>query len=393
MKTTLRTDITIKDICNGFEFSTTEGKGLYGWGGKLIIQPEYQRNYIYEAENKEKPVIESILKEYPIGLIYFVYNEKTDKYEILDGQQRITSIGRFVTGKFDIDSSGLDDKQAFSALPQDKKDLILNTPLTIYICEGTESEIKAWFKTINIVGSPLNHQEISNAIYSGPFVTAAREYFSNSGASYMKKWQAYVNGTANRQDFLHTALLWIAKSKNDEEADRYMSHHRWDEDITELKSYFNSVINWVSTVFKDDYKEQKGLEWGRLYETYHKNPYDPEKVSKKVRELFDDDYITEQKGIFEYVLGGCEDTRLLNVRVFDKATVKKVYNTQTKEAKEKGVSNCPYCAMSNTNNNTKIWKLNEMDADHVTAWSKGGATDITNCQMLCKTHNRSKGNR
>jgi hypothetical protein len=51
------------------------------------------------------------------------------------------------------------------------------------------------------------------------------------------------------------------------------------------------------------------------------------------------------------------------------------------------------CALGNNANKVRIYKFDEMDADHVTAWSKGGATTLANCEMLCKTHNRSKGNR
>src|SRR5690242_14629623 len=101
MKTTLKIDITVKDICDGFVYNELEAKGLFGLSGKLTIQPEYQRNYIYASDGgkKEMAVIESVLKGYPIGLIYF--NKVTaDDLEVLDGQQRITSLGRFVTGKF-----------------------------------------------------------------------------------------------------------------------------------------------------------------------------------------------------------------------------------------------------------------------------------------------------
>ncbi len=84
---------------------------------------------------------------------------------------------------------------------------------------------------------------------------------------------------------------------------------------------------------------------------------------------------------------------MLDVRVFDEATKNAVYSKQTEESKTKGKSNCPLCAIGHAANNNKIWKLKEMDADHISAWSKGGATDTNNCQMLCKTHNRAKGNR
>ncbi len=387
MKTTLRTDITIDAICEGFMYNELEGKGLFGLAGKLTIQPEYQRNYIYADGKRDVAVIDSLLRGYPLGLIYFV-KVSDGNYEVLDGQQRITSFGRYVTNRFAVkDENGME--QYFEGISKDKQARILNTKLTIYVCEGEESEIKEWFKTINIAGVPLNAQELRNAIYSGPFVSAAKEEFSNTKNANIQKWAAYVKGSANRQDFLECALDWVSKGN----IDNYMSSHRKDTNINELKTYFNSVIDWVSTTFKDVEKEMCGLDWGRLYEEHHKKPYDPNKVSQQVRSLIEDVFITDKKGIYEYILGGSEDTKLLNVRVFSEATKKAVYASQTKEAKAKNLSNCSYCAIGHDSNKSKIWMLKEMDADHVAAWSKGGATDINNCEMLCKAHNRAKGNR
>lgn len=387
MKTTLKTDITIKDICDGFVYNELEGRGLYGLSGKLTIQPEYQRNYIYADGKRDVAVIESILSGYPLGLIYFNQTDE-DKYEVLDGQQRITSFGRFVTNKFAVkDQNGME--QYFSGLDESIQKKILEYPLTIYICEGEEKEIKSWFKTINIVGIPLNDQELLNAIYSGPFVTAAKEEFSNSQNANIQKWGAYISGSVNRQDYLRAALDWVSGGN----IDNYMSNHRKDADISELKKHFTSVIDWVSSVFIDLTSDMCGLEWGRLYDTYHKTAYNPSKVSEKVHELYDDPFIKNYKGIFEYILGGEKDTKLLDVRIFDEAVKRRVYNKQTTEAKEKGISNCPLCAVGHEANKDKIYALGEMDADHVSAWSKGGATTEENCQMLCKTHNRAKGNR
>jgi 5-methylcytosine-specific restriction endonuclease McrA len=389
MKPILKTKLTVKEICDGFVYNELEGRGLFGLSGKLTIQPEYQRNYIYASDGgkREIAVIESILKDYPIGLIYF-NKPKEGNLEILDGQQRITSLGRFVTDKFAIkDESGME--QYFSGMAKDKQDKILNTTLLIYECEGKESEIIEWFQTINIVGVPLNNQELLNAVNYGTFVTLAKEEFSNSQNANIQKWSAYVSGNANRQDFLECALDWVSKGN----IGGYMSSHRHDKNITELKRYFNSVIDWVSAVFTDVESEMRGLEWGRLYEQYHKKSYNPAKVSKEVQELYGDPYVKDRRGIFEYILGGSTDTKLLNVRVFDDATKKAVYATQTIVAKKKSESNCPLCAIGHNANKSKIWKLDEMDADHVTAWSKGGATSAKNCQMLCKTHNRAKGNR
>ncbi len=390
MKTEFRT-FTVEEICDGFEYNELEGKGLYGLAGKLTIQPEYQRNYIYADGKKDVAVIESVLKGYPLGLIYF--NKVEDgRLEVLDGQQRITSLGRFLKNKFAVKINDLE--QIFDGLNEGQQQKILKTKLLVYICEGegehAEEEIKEWFKTINIAGIPLNHQEELNAIYSGPFVTLCKAEFSNSQNANIQKWESYVKGPANRQQFLATALEWVSKGN----VDGYMSAHRRDENINEIKTYFNTVIDWVDSKFDDVYDEMQGLNWGELYERFHHLPLNHSELSAKVNELMHDDYIENHRGVFEYVLGGCSETKLLNVRFFkDKAMLRKVYQQQTDKAKAEGTSNCPYCAIGHDQNAHRIWKLEEMDADHVTAWSKGGSTDITNCQMLCKTHNRSKGNR
>ena len=387
MKTTLHTEWNIADICDGFVYNELEGKGLFGMGGLLTIQPEYQRNYIYADGKRDVAVIDSVLKGYPLGLIYF--NRTADgRFEVLDGQQRITSLGRFCNGKLAIkDENGL--PQSIGSIAKEKREEFLATKLLIYECEGTESEIKEWFRTINIAGVPLNTQELLNAVYSGPFVTAAKEVFSNTQNSKMQMWQAYVAGVANRQDILATAIEWVSRGNTEV----YMKDHRFNGDITELTTYFNSVIDWVRTVFPLVENEMRGLAWGELYEKYHAQPYNPSYMKKRVEELYADPYVKNRRGVFEFLLGGETDTKLLDIRIFDEATKRAVYARQTDKAKAAGKSNCPYCAIGHDANVNKIWKLNEMDADHVTAWSKGGATDITNCQMLCKHHNRAKGNR
>ena len=407
MKTELKM-YTVEQICDGFEYNELEGKGLYGLAGQLTIQPEYQRNYIYADGKRDVAVIESVLKGYPLGLIYFNRNKdyKTPQteFEVLDGQQRITSLGRFIKNKFAVKINGLE--QIFDGLNEGLQQKIKQTKLLIYVCEGegenAEEEIKEWFKTINIAGIPLNKQEELNAVFSGPFVSACKEEFSNSqNKSNIQRWESYVKGPANRQMFLATALEWVSNSERvspqtasaQDPVSAYMSKHRQDKSIDEIKTYFNTVIDWVDGKFDDVYDEMQGLNWGELYERFHSLPLNHSEVSAKVYELMHDDYVGNRRGVFEYVLGGCQDTKLLNVRLFDKPTMRKVYQEQTDRAKAEGVSNCPYCAIGHDANRQRIWKLDEMDADHVTAWSKGGSTDIENCQMLCKIHNRAKGNR
>jgi hypothetical protein len=380
---------TVSQIVEGFVYNELEGKGLFGLAGTLVIQPEYQRNYIYNDGKKDVAVIDSLLKGYPLGLIYF--NVAANTLEVLDGQQRITSVGRFVTGKFAIKQDGKE--QTFSSLPVEAKQKISDSDLLVYHCEGTEAEIKEWFKTINIAGVPLKHQELLNSIYSGPFVTAAKTEFSNSQNANVQKWSAYINGDTKRQEILETALEWVASSKG-KTVDGYMADHRHSGDVSELKAYFTSVIDWIGSVFTTPPdKTMRGLDWGRLYETYHGNAYKSATMDADVRALLADDAVGAPRGIYEYLLGGKTNPSLLTIRVFDARTKAKAYQRQTTKATANGASNCPLCAVGTNANKTRIYRQDEMDADHVTAWSKGGATDADNCEMLCVPHNRAKGNR
>jgi hypothetical protein len=418
MTTTLHI-FTIDEICKGFIYNASQGKGVFGLSGRLVIQPEYQRHYLYDDGIKDVAVIRSILKGYPLGLFYFnrisagdeiknetpgetsgpiQANNPIDRYEILDGQQRITSIGRFVHSLFSI----MDDQnnpQKFDTLDPAEQALIVQTKLLVYVCDGPEKEIKEWFKTINIVGIPLNDQERLNAVYSGPFVTQLKAIFSNKQNPNNAMWSNYIKGTADRQDFLETALDWVSKGNIED----YMMNHRGlgksahavNGDVSVVKNHFDDVIDWITTTFTHTYKEMLGLDWGKLYDKYNGQPYNPAQVSSQVKDLLQGAlsiHVQDRRGVFEYVLGGCMNTRLLNVRVFDDATKNSVYATQTAAAKAKNESNCPHCAIGQ-HSPQKIYSLNEMEADHVSAWSKGGATNASNCQMLCITHNRAKGNR
>lgn len=366
-------DHTIGELLQGFHYDEDLGKGMNGLRGRLTIQPEYQRNFVYEGK-QEKAVVESVLNKLPLGLVYFV-ETGSGQLEVLDGQQRITSLGRYKEGRFRVGD------YYYDALDSEAQKAFDETELHCYYCTGTEKEIKDWFKTINFQGKPLNEQEVDNAIYSGPFVTSARAELSNPRSCRAEERSTLMTGDVNRQDHLRAALEWIHKDPKE-----YMSQHRQADDASELVRHTNSVVDWALTRFVADKKTMQGLEWGRLYRLYREAQYDDDKLQTRVAELLSDDTIQRHKGVYEFVLGGEKDKSLLKVRLFSKQEATVAYNRQTQQAKAEGRSNCPDCTGS------KIHHFQDMEADHVTAWSKGGETTLENCQMLCKHHNRLKGN-
>ena len=104
--------------------------------------------------------------------------------------------------------------QYFHNLTKDIQDQILDYELTIYQCQGDDSEKLAWFKTINVAGVELTNQELLNAVYAGAWLTDAKRYFSKTGCVAVSLGEKYVKGVAIRQEILEKVLKWIADSKN-----------------------------------------------------------------------------------------------------------------------------------------------------------------------------------
>lgn len=382
--------IKIKDIIKNFKDNAEEG--VVGYDGKLNIRPAYQREFVYKPEQRNE-VIKTVMRGYPHTLfpLNVMYWAKTDEnqYELIDGQQRTISICQYANTNFSILINDM--PKNFDNLSPEKVDYFLNYELQVYICSGTAEEKLEWFSIINIAGEPLTDQELLNANYTGKWLSSAKRYFMKSNCAAYGLANKYIDIEANqsRGKGFETALKWISKDN----IKQYMADHQNDENAEELWRHFRNIIEWVQSIFPKYYREMKNLNWGQLYDKYQTIAYDPIEVPTLIQTLYDDVRINNPKGIFEYVLGAEKDTKLLVVRIFDDTVKRSVYAKQKTEAEKKGISNCPLCAVGNNSNKNKIWTLAEMDADHVTAWSKGGATNATNCEMLCITHNRAKGNR
>jgi hypothetical protein len=351
-------EITVREVSKNYVDNAEEG--VIGYNGKLNIRPKYQREFVYD-DKKRDAVINTIFNGFPLNVMYWVKNED-GTFEVLDGQQRTISFCQYAQSDFSVGN------RTFENLTNTEKEKILNYKLMIYFCEGNDKEKLDWFKIINIAGEKLTEQELRNAVYTGTWLTNAKSIFSKSNCAAYLLSKDYVNGSPIRQEILETALSWISKG----EIEKYMSAHQQNPNANELWTYYRNVIEWVKLTFTTYRKEMKGIDWGSLYDKFKDKMFDAKKLEKEIQTLMMDDEVTAKKGIYPYVL--TRNEKYLNLRAFTESQKREAYE------KQKGV--CPICK--------KKWKIEEMEADHITPWHESGKTSAKNCQMLCKEDNRRK---
>lgn len=361
---------TVGEIYDGY-FDDDEN-GVVAFGGRLNVRPPFQREFVYSGKQREA-VIDTIQKDFPLNVMYWVENDD-GSYELLDGQQRTISFCQYISGEFSINH------RFFENLTEAEREQLLNYRLMIYICRGNDREKLDWFKIINIAGERLTNQELRNAIYTGEWLTNAKAYFSKSSCPAYQMASEYMSGAPIRQDYLETVLKWIS-ARDGIDLEDYMAKYQKITNASELWLYFNSVITWVKTIFPHYRREMQGLDWGLLYNKYANEALDPNELEKKIVGLMQDDDIGRRAGIYEYLLSGEE--KHLNIRKFSDNMKRKVYE------KQKGI--CPCCRAEKKRKTH--WAIEEMEADHITPWCEGGKTEIGNCQMLCREHNRRKSNK
>jgi hypothetical protein len=349
--------IAVEDLVDGYRDS--QEAGIVGYGGRLNIRPPYQREFVYKDKQREA-VVETIVAGFPLSTMYWAVT--SDGFEIIDGQQRTVSICQYVDGIFSFNG------RYFHNLQADEKERILKYELTVYQCEGSDSEKLNWFRTINIAGEELTDQELRNAVYAGPWTADAKRYFSKSGCAAWQLAERYMTGTPIRQDYLETAIEWVSAG----DVDGYMAIHQHDANANPLWLYFQAVIAWVNATFPKYRREMKGIEWGYLYNAHGQDRLDPGTLEIEVARLMADDDVTKKRGVYEYVL--TRDEKHLNIRAFTDSNKRTLYERQD------GV--CRTC--------NDAFEIGEMEADHITPWSKGGKTELENGQMLCRECNRRK---
>ena len=353
-------NITVRELVGGYE--DNQEAGVVGFGGKLNVRPPFQREFVYKDAQREA-VIDTLNRGFPLNMMYWAVT--SDGFEIIDGQQRTVSICQYVDGVFSYKD------RYFHNLQKDEKEAILDYKLTVYQCQGTDSEKLDWFRTINIAGETLKDQELRNAVYAGAWTADAKRYFSKTQCAAWQLAEKYMNGSPIRQDYLQTAISWI----NDGDIEGYMATHQHDPNANPLWLYFQAVISWINATFPKYRREMKGIAWGALYNAHKDDNLDPTTLETETARLMADDEVTAKKGVYEYLLTGNE--KYLSIRMFTDSNKRTLYERQ------KGI--CVTCK--------EHFEISKMEADHITPWSQNGKTELDNGQMLCRECNRRKSNK
>lgn len=406
MDINIRTDIKISDLIA--DYANYGVDGVYALGGNLEVRPPYQREFVYSPE-QSSAVIDSILHDYPIGIMY-VCKKDDGTFECLDGQQRTISICEFYKNKVMVDIDG--NKQTYSSLETNGSDKIkqfLDYELIVAECEGTDDEKLAWFERINTSGEPLTPQELRNAIYTGPWVIAAKKYFSHAKcAAYHKteknfgklikvdepKYKKATGSECERQGWLEQVIYWkceydaMKKAESEQReysakdlGDRddaikaYMVAHRNNPNADDLTEYFDNMVEWVKRNFKYKAMMEK-CDWGHLYNLYHNIDLKQAETDAYIETLYKNaknDGITNPIGIYEFLFDG--NVSHLSDRQF---TSKEMKLAKWDEQGHK----CAICGQD--------YPFEDLAADHKLPWCKGGTTTADNLQMLCAVCNGQK---
>ena len=373
--------IPIRDIIE--EYSDDGNGPVIGMGGRLNIRPPYQREYLYSGNSEFKEsLIQSIYLGRPISLFYFAKTDHADyDYELLDGQQRIITICKFIAPspkQFAVSLRKYDEPQYWEGLEPEERERILDYNLLVHVCDGDSHELMEWFQTINTGAKELSPQEIRNSLYNGSWVTNAKYYFTKKG-NQATRCGRYMSGQRERQHHLEKVLQWKVGSTKDAKIRAYMAKHRQDPDAKALWGYFCEVEAWIERTFGIDLDEScyrspmKHVNWGWLHAEFKDMEFDPKEIAEKVAHLFKcDSKEISHKGIYPFVLTG--DEKHLNRRQFNHAQRQAAYVRQDGR-----------CAITD-----EPFPIEEMEADHIKPWSEGGKTDDENCQMICRAAHQKK---
>jgi 5-methylcytosine-specific restriction endonuclease McrA len=339
--------------------------------GKIISDIELQREIVYSDE-KQVLVIDSIVQGIPLPAFYFWKNDD-GILEVLDGKQRIEAIRRFYQN--DIQYEGKLWKQ-YDAVFQEK---INETEISDIICSGTEDLKREIFSRINTLGVPLSKFEVLNGLYNGEYLRGLTAFVKQDPAVLK------VLGTNNRG----ANQLWILKCicilKN-KKIEEYVAENQNISFETDQRMITKN-IKFIRDVFEKYGEKDIYFSLSKRYENdvviwkQHKTEINRQ-ISDYLKDRTRVALTSKSKEIEDIIQAIVKNISVDSKRLFTADDKIALLQQQTSENNR---YQCAHCQ--------QLFFANELEIDHITAWSKGGRTVLSNAQLLCRACNAAKGNR
>lgn len=359
--------------------------------GEIISDIELQREIVYSLEKQVK-VIDSLVIGVPLPAFYFWQNED-GKYEVLDGKQRIEAISKFMNN--DLEYEGKNRKNTDKEI-QDK---ITNTNLSIIVCSGDEELKREIFFRINTLGVPLSDFEVLNGLYSGTYLEGLTDYCKQPNVN--KCFGANSRGH-NQYKILRYITARDYKKDNKNNLYDYIKKHQ-EEDFVKDQKYVEDRLKFIKDVFDDPnkhidtywYLADKYLSGKSNWVKYKKD------MNTRLKEYYKSDEYKlsqkKQKDIEEICLGSISGLTLDPRRVYTEEQKIEYIDKYAIKSSDGSKCQCVMCKASfdlgEITEAATFFYANELEMDHKTPWSKGGRTELSNAQLLCKPHNIQKSNK
>ena len=395
--------------------------------GELILQPEYQRNYVASVQIASR-LVESILLDVPIPVIYLA-EEMDGTFSVIDGQQRLTSFLSFVDGKFpngdEFKLSGLRvisdlNRKKYEQLDKELQTKIKTTTLhSIIIKKESNEDIKfEIFERLNTGSTKLNEDELRNTVYRGPFVKLLAELSENTLFHSLVKKDNFKSRMIYRGMILRFLAISEKSYLNYKASMKQFCNKelRDNRNITpqkakEYKERFEHCLDLVKIVFGENAfrryipgdKDNQG-KWASTqinmalfdlqmigFANYSKNEVlaKADLIREGLLDLMTSD--TKFQELIGYKTSDTENVRkrfkiymeMLDTIIGDNSYQHRMFSFQIKEELFK---ENPYCAISKQ----KILAIEDSEVDHILPYSKGGKTEKANAQLVLRYFNRAK---
>lgn len=395
--------------------------------GELILQPEYQRNFVASASISSR-LIESILMDVPIPVIYLA-QERDGTFSVIDGQQRLTSFLSFVNGKYpngeEFKLTGLTvltelNRLTFAQLSRELQTKIRTTTIhSIIIKKESNEDIKfEIFERLNTGSTKLNEDEIRNTVYRGAYIKLLSELAANPTFHELVRKENF----RNRMVYRGMILRFLAVSEksylnykssmmqfcNKELRD---NQHLAPAKAKEYRQRFEHCLGLVKAVFGANafrrYIPATATTLGRWAEgQINMALFDLQMIGfvnySQNEVLRNADFIRE--ALLDLMTNDEEFQLLIGYKTSDTDNVRRRFRiyfdmldriigdsnysqrTFSPQLKAKLFKENPICAISGQ----QILAIEDAEVDHIIPYSKGGPTSPENAQLVLRYFNRAK---